>query len=314
MRNRNRLDAADLPQIPDHVTSADLPPWMRAQLRSLGDQNGELVARHLAMVLEYLEQAPELAYRHARAAADRAGRIALVREYAGLTSYYAERYAEAVRELRTYQRLSGERHHTALLADALRGIEKPEEALEVAATTRLGEIDQDEAVELVIVTAGARADLGEYGAALVALDRFARGAEGVGELDPEQRDRLRRARARIEALAAGGSPEDEEFEVDDADPTDSWLPAALLAAQAAQAAQVAQADGVGGPVAQADGVGGPVAQAGQVAQADGIGGGTAAQADGVGGPAAQVARADGVGGPTANDPAAGEPTEEAPRW
>jgi hypothetical protein len=207
MRNRNRIDESDLPALPDHVTSADLPSWMKAQLRGLGDQNGELVGRHLAMVLDLLEDAPEVAYRHARVAADRAGRIALVREYAGLTSYYTERFAEAVRELRTYQRLSGEKHHTALLADALRGIGKPSDALDLAASVPTGVLDPDEAVELCIVVAGARGDLEEYGAALVALDRL-----GRGELDADQRERLRQARARIEALRAGATPESQEFE------------------------------------------------------------------------------------------------------
>jgi hypothetical protein len=207
MRNKNRIDEADLPALPDHVTSADLPKWMKAQLRGLGDQNGELVGRHLAMVLETLEEAPEVAYRHARAAADRAGRIALVREYAGLASYYTGRFAEAVRELRTYQRLTGAHHHAALLADALRGIGKPVEALDLAGSVDTETLDPDEAVELAIVTAGARADLEEYGTALVGLDRLAR-----GQLDSEQRERVARAKARIEALRDGAAPESQEFE------------------------------------------------------------------------------------------------------
>jgi tetratricopeptide (TPR) repeat protein len=174
MRPKNKLDASEIPVVPEHVTSAALPAWIRAQLRALGDQNGEFVARHLAMVFEYLEDVPELAYKHARAAADRAGRVSVVREYAGLASYYAGRYAEAVRELRTYQRISGERHHSALLADALRGIGKPDEALELVAAAAGGELDPDEVLELGIVAAGARADLGDYAAALVELDRLRR--------------------------------------------------------------------------------------------------------------------------------------------
>jgi hypothetical protein len=207
MRNKNRLDESDVPPLPEHVTSAALPNWMKAQLRSLGDQNGELVARHLAMVLELLEDAPEVAYKHARAAADRAGRVAIVREYSGLTSYYTQRYAEAVRELRTYQRLSGEKHHSALLADALRGIGKPDEALELAVAVPAGALDPDEAVELGIVAAGARADLEEYGAALVGLDRL-----GRRELDQDQRARLAQAKDRIEALRDGAPVESQEFE------------------------------------------------------------------------------------------------------
>ncbi|MDR1634673.1 MAG: hypothetical protein LBS27_07110 [Bifidobacteriaceae bacterium] len=206
MRPRNRLQPEDLPTIPDHITSAALPPWIKAQLTGLGEQNGELVGRHLAMVLEYLEEVPELAYRHARAAADRAGRMAVAREYAGLTSYYTQRYGEAVRELRTYQRLSGEKHHSAILADALRGIGKTADAVEVAASTPRAALDPDEAVELAIVGAGARADMGEFGAARAALDRLRRSG-----LDAEQLGRLDEASERIEALAAGADPASQEF-------------------------------------------------------------------------------------------------------
>jgi hypothetical protein len=209
MRPHNRLDRSKVPEIPEDVTAAALPAYIRAQLRGLGEQNGELVGRHLVMVLEYLEEVPEVAYQHARAAADRAGRVAVVREYAGLASYYTERWAEAVRELRTYQRLTGEKHYSALLADALRGIGKPAEALELAVATPTEALDTDEAVELGIVIAGARADLGEFGAASVALDRLAR-----NQLDPEQRERVEAARQRVEALAAGADPESQEFQVE----------------------------------------------------------------------------------------------------
>ncbi|MDR1186580.1 MAG: hypothetical protein LBK95_03860 [Bifidobacteriaceae bacterium] len=206
MRAHNRIGEADLPAVPDHITSAALPDWIKDQLKGLGEQNGELVGRHLAMVFEYLEDVPELAYKHARAAADRAGRVAVAREYAGLTSYYTERYAEAVRELRTYQRISGEWHHAAILADSLRGIGKPADAVELAGSTPRGALDLDEAVELAIVAAGARADMGEFGAAKVGLDRLAR-----ARLDEDQRARVDQALDRIEALGSGADPASQEF-------------------------------------------------------------------------------------------------------
>ncbi|MDR3360230.1 MAG: hypothetical protein LBO20_06215, partial [Bifidobacteriaceae bacterium] len=206
MRNKNRLDEADVPSLPDHVTAEDLPTWMLAQLRGLGEKNGELVARHLAMVLETLEEAPELAYRHARAAADRAGRIALIREYAGVTSYYTQRWAEAVRELRAYQRISGEKHHTALLADALRGIGKAREALELAAATPTADLDRDETFELGIVIAGTRADLGEYASARAGLERL-----GRNQLTASERARLDEAKERLAALEGGATPESQDF-------------------------------------------------------------------------------------------------------
>jgi hypothetical protein len=210
MRPHNRIEEQDLPELPDHISSAALPDWIKAQLKGLGEQNGELVGRHLAMVLESLQDAPEVAYRHARAAADRAGRVAVAREYAGLTSYYTGRYSEAVRELRTYQRLSGEKHHIEILADSLRGIGKPADALALVGSTVATDLDPDEAFELAIVLAGARGDLGEYGAARVALERV-----GRSQLTPEQRTRLEEASERIEALDAGADPATQEFVEDE---------------------------------------------------------------------------------------------------
>jgi hypothetical protein len=158
------------------------------------------------MVFEYLEDVPELAYKHARAAADRAGRVAVVREYAGLTSYYTGRYGEAVRELRTYQRLAGDKHHAAILADALRGIGKPADAVELAAASPAEQLDQDEAFELAIVVAGARGDMGQFGVARAGLERLSR-----GRLEEDQSERVAQALERIDALAAGADPASQEY-------------------------------------------------------------------------------------------------------
>ncbi|MDR1825126.1 MAG: hypothetical protein LBR27_07335 [Bifidobacteriaceae bacterium] len=212
MRPKNRLDEASTPIVPEHITPEDLPEPIRRQLAGLGKQNGAQVARHLVMVLECLEEAPEVAYQHARAAADRAGRITVVREYAALASYYSGRWAEAVREIRTYQRLSGTSAYPQLLADALRGVGKPREALDVIQRADLTDLDETDRLELVLVQAGARADLGEYDAALALLAKASRQAQ----LPDGAPGRLALARRRIEALRDGAAPADEEW-MDEAD-------------------------------------------------------------------------------------------------
>ncbi|MDR1799696.1 MAG: hypothetical protein LBR19_07450 [Bifidobacteriaceae bacterium] len=206
MRPKNRLGAEEAPPLPDHVVPEDLPEPIRDQLAGLGKENERLVARHLVMVLETLEEAPEVAYLHARAAADRAARVTVVREYAALASYYSGRWTEAVREIRTFQRLSGTKAYPQLLADALRGVGKPLEAIELIQKTNLTDLDESDRLELTLVQAGARADLGEFDAALALLSKAARLPQPEGG-----HERLAIASERIEALKQGARPEDQEW-------------------------------------------------------------------------------------------------------
>jgi tetratricopeptide (TPR) repeat protein len=194
MRPSNRLGQGEIPDLPDDVTISDLPGPYRDKLKGLGKENAAYVGRHLVMVLGTLEDDPELAYRHARAAADRAARVDLVREYAGLTSYFTGRYAEAIRELRTYQRLSASPHHVEIIADSLRGVGKPLEAVDLATSADTSKLDPDERVELGIVLAGARADLGDFDAALAVLSALER-AEGASGRIAEARQGIQELKA-----------------------------------------------------------------------------------------------------------------------
>jgi len=171
------------------------------------------------MAQDLLQQDPELAYRHARAAADRAGRVDIAREFAGLASYYTGRYPEAVRELRTFQRLSGTKHHLPLLADAMRALGQVGEAIDLAVRAKPSEMDPDEWFELGLVLAGSRADLGQYDAGLAQLARLRRICR-----DPAWLTRLDEAQSRIEALADGQLVEDEVVVLDVAvDDVIDWL-------------------------------------------------------------------------------------------
>src|SRR3990170_127804 len=87
------------PALPDDVTGAELDRAVRAELASLAKLNAEAVSRHLVMAGRLLDEDPETAYTHAVAARDRAGRVAAVREAAGLAAYHTGRYAEALAEL-----------------------------------------------------------------------------------------------------------------------------------------------------------------------------------------------------------------------
>jgi tetratricopeptide (TPR) repeat protein len=142
---------------------------MRAELRTLSAVNGETVARYLVQVGRLLDDDPEAAYANAMAAQRRAGRVAIVREVTGLAAYRTGRYAEALAELRTAKRLSGSVHLLPLIADAERGLGRPERALEVATSAEAKRLSTAERVELSIVVSGARRDMGQLDAAVVAL-------------------------------------------------------------------------------------------------------------------------------------------------
>jgi tetratricopeptide (TPR) repeat protein len=157
------------PRVPDDVTPRDLDRSVRAELRSLSKANADEVARHLVMIGRLLPDDPEAAYAHAMAAQRRAGRVAIVREVVGVAAYHAGRWAEALSELRAARRMSGSSHLLPLMADAERGLGRPERALELAGSAEAASLAVPEQVEMAIVVSGARRDLGQPDAAVLAL-------------------------------------------------------------------------------------------------------------------------------------------------
>lgn len=160
------------PQIPPAVKASDLDRESRAALSSLDPDNAEKVARHLVMAGSLLDVDAEEAYLHAKAAVSRAGRIGTVREACALAAYASGKYSEALREVRAARRLDGTDSLRAIEADCERGLGKPEKALEIISETDTSAYSLSDLVELVIVQAGARHDLGESDAALLVLNQF----------------------------------------------------------------------------------------------------------------------------------------------
>lgn len=151
------------------MTGRELDRDVRRDLESLAPDNAAVVARHLVMAGALLDEDPETALAHARAAQRRAGRVAVVRETAGLAAYRAGEYDEALRELRTARRLSGSEAQLPVMADCERGLGRPERALEMATSPQAQRLPRAAQIELAIVAAGARQDLGEPDAAVLAL-------------------------------------------------------------------------------------------------------------------------------------------------
>jgi hypothetical protein len=159
----------DDPEIPEGVTASELDRIARNELKTLSKENADWVAEHLVMASRLIDDDPQLAHQHALSAARRAGRIALVRETLAITAYQTGDFALALRELRTYRRISGSDSQIALMVDSERGIGRPAEALELGRSVDRGKLPADVRVSLAIAMSGARLDLGQSEAALAEL-------------------------------------------------------------------------------------------------------------------------------------------------
>jgi len=168
-----------------------------------------------------IDEDSELALQHAIAARRMASRIAVVREAVGLAAYAAGDWTTAIAELRTYHRMTGRQTHLAELADCERALGRPERAIDLFRGADREAMDKAGAIELLIVAAGARGDLGQHDAAVAMLQV----KELTAEDDAEWAARLRYAYADA-LLAAGRRDEAREWfsraaAVDEDDLTDA---------------------------------------------------------------------------------------------
>lgn len=168
----------DDPVLPDDVTPFDLHPGARNELKTLQPETAEWVARHLAMVAGLIDTDPELAHQHAISASRRGGRIPVARETLAVTAYHVGDYALALRELRTYRRLTGSQGHLALMVECERALGRPERGIETGLAADLSSLNAEQRVQLSIAMSGARLDLGQTQQALFELE--------IPELDPTQ--------------------------------------------------------------------------------------------------------------------------------
>jgi tetratricopeptide (TPR) repeat protein len=167
-RDNDREPIKRLP-IPDEVTGQEIDPSVRQELMSLPKTLADDVARNLVMVAQLLDEEPERAYEYSRIALRLASRVAAVREAAGFASYATERYAEALAEFRATRRMTGSVDLWPVMADCERGLGRPERTLEMAGAPEVQKLDKAGQVEMRMVAAGARQDMGQGEAAVVTL-------------------------------------------------------------------------------------------------------------------------------------------------
>jgi hypothetical protein len=167
----------DDPPVDEDVTPSELDKAAWRELKALSKENAEWVAGHLVMASRVVDDDPERAHKHALAASRRAGRVSVVRETVGITSYLTGNFALALRELRTYRRLSGSNDQLPLMVDCERGLGRPDRGLELAGDVDRTSLPVPVQVELAIARSGARLDMGRADLALGELE--------IAQLNPD---------------------------------------------------------------------------------------------------------------------------------
>lgn len=231
LRAANRADQERSPDIDADVTGKELDRGTLKEIGGLDERPGTWVAKHLVMAGRYLDEDPALAFQHALAASRKGGRLARVREAVALTAYAAGEYQDALREFRTYRRMTGDDTHIAAQVDCERALGRPEKALQLAAEVDQERLDRTARVELVMVVSGVREDMGDLAGAHEALqipelDRrrgypfsprlFQRQADVLSALGREDEAARWRRSVRVaeRALGIGGFAEPEIVDVE----------------------------------------------------------------------------------------------------
>ncbi|MEI4271085.1 hypothetical protein TEK04_05075 [Klenkia sp. LSe6-5] len=207
---------------------------MRRALRGLESRNATVVGQHLAAAGGLVDEDPQAALAHAQAARERASRIAVVREAVGVAAYHAGEFAEAARELRAYRRMSGDESYRAVLADCERALGRPDVALRLVAEALAQEPPHDEVVELRLVEAGARQDMGEVAAAALVLEAALGGRPEPAQLQAGDLGQLRLATAYGDLLEARGEEQQAQ----------AWFEAVMAADPADETGVAARFDAV----------------------------------------------------------------------
>ncbi len=223
-------------------------------MRALGRANAENVARHLVMAQRLLNDDPQTAYEHARYAASHAGRVAVVRETAGIAAYLAGHYNEALREIRAARRLSGLDLHRAIEVDCERALGHADKALQAAKAADPRQLDEIERAELAMVVSSLRHEMGQTDLGLIVIEDAIRArpsdSDTLRRLHSVRADRLEELGRHQEAAAIrdriGPEPgEEDEVEVFDIE-DDYDSETHDLAEQDAQEKADADADGGAG--------------------------------------------------------------------
>ena len=183
--------------IPIEIEAKMLPGKIRAELLSLSSENAEVVARQMVMIDRLLATGEEgdraLAAEFGRAASDRAGRVGVVRHFAGRAAIAVNDFSEAKRHFSAALRINGSPLMKVFLAESEVGLGKPRKALDLLGEIKIGALSAKESIRAHLVSAEAREALGQFDAALVTLGRKHEAL--LTELEKEEPDLVHRWQA-----------------------------------------------------------------------------------------------------------------------
>ncbi|MCH9737302.1 MAG: hypothetical protein K0U42_00910 [Actinomycetia bacterium] len=182
-RDDNESRESRGPWIPEEIQFEDLDKSVRFELQTLPETLQERVGRHLlAAEVALSEDDMKTALEHSRQAKKLAGRVAVVREANGTMEYLAGEYAAALNELRAVRRMTGSNDFVAMMADCERGLGRPEKAIEFLKSIPVKDLAPETRIEALMVSAGARADLGQVDAAILMMNVGALTSLPAGDL------------------------------------------------------------------------------------------------------------------------------------
>jgi tetratricopeptide (TPR) repeat protein len=121
--NRDQAPRRELRTVTS-VSSGQLPKWVREEIqRSTPKDRRDPALNHLAKALnQFADERYAAALPELRKAKTLAPRSSTVREMLGLSAYHTGGWEEALRELRTFRRLTGDLIHMPMEMDSLRAL------------------------------------------------------------------------------------------------------------------------------------------------------------------------------------------------
>lgn len=159
--NPTHTQAYDEPMAPLDFDEKALPASVRAELRGVPTDTAHIIEGHLVAAAELLDEDPAQANAHAQAARRRAPRLPVLREVAAEAAYQAGEYASALNDYRALRRMTGNDNFLPVIADCERALGRPQAALRLIREGQGADLSPAQQVELVLVQAGARRDLGQ---------------------------------------------------------------------------------------------------------------------------------------------------------
>lgn len=149
------------PAAPLDFDEKALPASVKAELRGIPADTAHIIEGHLVAAAELLDVDPVQANAHAQAARRRAARLPVLREVAAETAYQAGEYGSALNDYRALRRMTGNDNYLPVMADCERALGRPQAALRLIREAEAANLSPSQRIELVLVQAGARRDMGQ---------------------------------------------------------------------------------------------------------------------------------------------------------